>query len=106
MSRSRLFKTLEIPPGHIVRTVELIFKSAAAAVSLTFDFCTGRFPPLPLRRDKNGLWRIQLMLTPGRYRYQFIVNGRWLNDPASCAFRLGNSRRNNCAARVAEDIPS
>jgi len=100
MTRSRAFKTLEVPPGHIVRAVELIFKSAATAVCIAGDFCNERFGRLPLRRDKKGVWRIRLMLTPGRYRYQFIINGRWLNDPKNCPLRLSGSRENSCAARV------
>jgi 1,4-alpha-glucan branching enzyme len=51
-------------------------------------------------RDNNGMWRIQLMLTPGRYRYQFVIDGEWLNDPKSCGCRLDHLRGNNCAVRI------
>jgi 1,4-alpha-glucan branching enzyme len=102
MFRQRLFKTLEIPPGHIVRTVEWIFKSTAATVSIsiTGDFCSEPFPSLPLHKDDKGVWRIQVMLTPGRYRYQFIINGRWLNDLKNCDFSQGRRAENHCAVRI------
>lgn len=97
MSRSRTLRTLEVPPGHIVRTVELIFKSAAKAVCIAGDFCSERFGHLPMRRDKTGIWRIRLILTPGRYNYQFIVS------PKSCGPRLDDLNGNSCAVRLIED---
>jgi len=29
----------------------------------------------------NGAWRTQLPLSPGRYRYRFVVDGNWVTDP-------------------------
>jgi chromosome partitioning protein len=29
----------------------------------------------------NGIWRKMLELAPGRYRYRYVVDGRWLADP-------------------------
>ena len=29
----------------------------------------------------NGLWRKMIELTPGRYRYRYVVDGRWVKDP-------------------------
>lgn len=32
--------------------------------------------------DRNGIWSLSLPLPPGRYRYEFIVDGvRWVTDP-------------------------
>ncbi|MBI4326489.1 MAG: hypothetical protein HY674_14665 [Chloroflexi bacterium] len=101
MSRSLRFKSLEVPPGHIFRTVRLFFKCAtAAAVSITGDFCNHQTRRLPLRRDPHRIWRIQLLLTPGRYRYQFIVDRRWLNDPRSCGTNPRCPDGPNCALRI------
>ena len=30
---------------------------------------------------KDGMWTIEVPLKPGNYRYQFIVDGRWREDP-------------------------
>ena len=35
----------------------------------------------PLRRDKHGVWRVCLALEPGIYRYRFLVDGMWQDDP-------------------------
>ena len=29
----------------------------------------------------NGLWRKMIELAPGRYRYRYVVDGRWVKDP-------------------------
>jgi 1,4-alpha-glucan branching enzyme len=38
---------------------------------------------LPMRRQKNGSWRITVALEPGReYQFRYLVDGQmWLNDP-------------------------
>lgn len=43
----------------------------------------------PLKRDKNGMWKISLNLNPGQYEYRFLVDGGWQNDPSCCDF-VGN----------------
>ena len=35
----------------------------------------------PLKRDEDGVWKITLPLTPGRYEYRFMTDGKWENDP-------------------------
>jgi 1,4-alpha-glucan branching enzyme len=34
-----------------------------------------------LRRGGNGLWEKRLTLTPGRYEYKYVVDGKWIHDP-------------------------
>jgi len=34
-----------------------------------------------LRRFKDGVWKKKLKLEPGRYEYQFVVDGTWWADP-------------------------
>lgn len=31
----------------------------------------------------EGLWQKRLLLTPGRYRYKFVVDGKWVPDPGN-----------------------
>jgi 1,4-alpha-glucan branching enzyme len=95
------FKTLIVSSGHIFRTVEITFKSVSAkTVAVIGDFATSHFPPLPMTRVAHGLWRIELRLTPGCYRYQFVVDGALMKDAQACSAnprRLGGT---NCALRV------
>jgi 1,4-alpha-glucan branching enzyme len=32
-------------------------------------------------RQKDGSYRKRLQLPPGRYRYKFVVDGQWVEDP-------------------------
>lgn len=36
-----------------------------------------------LRKFKGDIWRKKLKLKPGRYEYQFVVDGQWWCDPAN-----------------------
>jgi 1,4-alpha-glucan branching enzyme len=35
----------------------------------------------PMRCSAPGHWTMELMLAPGSYEYQYVVDGSWLNDP-------------------------
>ena len=37
----------------------------------------------PMARDADGVWRLRLDLAPGQWLYKFIVDGRWVHDPAT-----------------------
>jgi 1,4-alpha-glucan branching enzyme len=34
----------------------------------------------PLEKSGEGIWRITVHLLPGRYEYNFIVDGNWIQD--------------------------
>jgi 1,4-alpha-glucan branching enzyme len=33
----------------------------------------------------GGLWKKVIKLPPGRYRYRYVVDGRWQSDPSNAA---------------------
>jgi hypothetical protein len=35
----------------------------------------------PMLTQRPGVWRMSLPLPPGRYRYRFVVDGKWMTDP-------------------------
>lgn len=53
----------------------------AKNVYLAGEFNNWNVSEFPMRRYKNGLYKKSLKLTPGRYEYQFIVDGNWWTDP-------------------------
>ena len=55
----------------------------ANEVLLIGDFNSWKAGGVSLKKDKDGLWRIELALDPGKYEYKFIVDGNWQNDPAN-----------------------
>ena len=61
----------------------------AARVSLVGDFNDWDAARTPMRRIREGaVWTAVVPLSPGRYRYAFLVDGsRWLADPTAPAVR-------------------
>lgn len=37
----------------------------------------------PMIRLEDGRWAKELALPPGRYEYRFVVDGKWVDDPAA-----------------------
>ncbi|MBI4436083.1 MAG: PilZ domain-containing protein [Candidatus Omnitrophica bacterium] len=55
---------------------------SAKSVSLVGDFNDWDPQANPMRRTKNGAWKLTLSLPPGSYQYQFYVDGVWQADPS------------------------
>jgi hypothetical protein len=52
--------------------------AGSVAVLGTFN----NWVPTPLTKNKDGIWTASLTLSPGRYEYAFVIDGRWLGqDP-------------------------
>lgn len=58
------------------------YRPAAAEVALAGDF-SGWSNRLPMRRDANGWWTLDLALPPGEYRFRYVADGEWYTDFAS-----------------------
>jgi len=55
----------------------------AESVFLSGDFNEWNTSSHPLKKEKDGEWKISLSLKPGQYQYRFLVDGEWQNDPRS-----------------------
>ena len=56
----------------------------ARRVALAGDFNDWDAARVLMRREASGLWTVDVPLTPGRYRYVFVVDGRrFVADPAA-----------------------
>jgi chromosome partitioning protein len=53
----------------------------AKKVLIAGDFNNWSPMSTPMLMTGNGQWRMKLPLMPGRYRYRFIVDGKWVTDP-------------------------
>jgi 1,4-alpha-glucan branching enzyme len=58
------------------------FRAGARHVSLAGDFNQWA-EQLPMRRDGEGWWVIELKLAPGDYRFRYVADGTWYTDFAS-----------------------
>jgi len=45
------------------------------------DFNGWKLDETTLMEHNNGLWTKRISLTPGSYRYKFVKDGEWLEDP-------------------------
>jgi hypothetical protein len=71
------------PAGQPVAFV--IYVPGAHTVSLAGDFNNWSTTATPLQpAGASGAWVVTVPLTPGRYHYAFVVNGKeWLTDPGA-----------------------
>jgi len=54
----------------------------------------------PMKKDKNGNWKVTLDLRPGRYEYRFFADGRWENDPGCSSCVPNEFGSKNCVKIV------
>jgi 1,4-alpha-glucan branching enzyme len=69
-------KELKVKPKR--RKVIFSLKSPdTKEVILTGDFNGWDAAKHPMKKDNDGIWRKIVMLSPGRYEYKFLVDGKW-----------------------------
>lgn len=68
---------------------------AAKTVFVSGSFDTYWQKRYPLQRDARGRWTGVLDLAPGRYEYQFLVDGHWQYDPSQSSVEDSFGTRNN-----------
>ena len=58
----------------------------AQAVALSGDFNDWNPSKTPLKKERDGKWKTELDLAPGRYEYRYWVDGDWQNEqnPVEC----------------------
>jgi 1,4-alpha-glucan branching enzyme len=61
----------------------------AQTVLVAGEFTGWQEAPLTLKKDKSGVWKTTVPLSPGRYQYRLLVDGQWRDDP-NCAIREAN----------------
>lgn len=54
-----------------------------------------------MKKDKKGVWKVTVSLSPGRYEYRFFVDGNWESDP-SCAGCVPNEFGSQNCVRIVE----
>jgi 1,4-alpha-glucan branching enzyme len=60
-----------------------IVAPGAKEVFVAGSFNNWHTAAIPLKSLPSGEWRGELKLPPGRYEYLFVVDGKWLPDPAA-----------------------
>ena len=69
-------------PSREVLVRLIVLEPLAMSVHVAGDFNDWSPSETPLTPAADGAWTVMLRLEPGRYEYQFVVDGReWLADP-------------------------
>ena len=54
-------------------------QSDAAQVYLAGSF--RNWQPVPMKKQQDGRYALDLKLTPGTHEYKFVIDGQWTTDP-------------------------
>jgi len=52
----------------------------AKEVYLAGEFNDWNNQSLPMKKDKDGVWKTEIKLPPGRYEYKFFADLAWVED--------------------------
>jgi 1,4-alpha-glucan branching enzyme len=63
------------------KNVEFAFYSPEAMnVYVAGEFNGWDHQSLPMKKDKDGIWRLKVKLLPGRYEYKFFADNAWIEN--------------------------
>jgi 1,4-alpha-glucan branching enzyme len=75
-----------------LKVVILLRAPEAKEVFLLGDFNNWDPQTAPMKKDGLGLWKMSMLLAPGRYEYKLLVDGQWrldANNPNRALNALG-----------------
>ncbi len=68
-------------------------------------FVAGKFnnwntKSMPMKKGKDGTWRIKIKLSPGTYEYKYFVDDAWIQDVPGAALTPNPFGTHNCVMTV------
>lgn len=87
--------------ADIKRDVKFVLHALEAKeVYLSGEFNNWDTTSVPMKKSSAGEWQAEVDLAPGRYEYNFFVDGVWVEDPG-CRERIANPfGTRNCVIQV------
>ena len=77
MAQSGIRKEDVMPVRKTTKKVEFgLTAPTAKTVTLVGSFNSWNKDSNPLKKDKNGYWKMEVALKPGRHEYKFVVDGQ------------------------------
>ena len=67
--------------GRKKGTVQFVVKAADGAAQVYLAGAFRNWEPLPMRRQQDGRFALELKLPPGTHEYKFVIDGQWMTDP-------------------------
>jgi len=62
-------------------TVQFSVKPPDGAAQVYLAGAFRNWEPLPMRKQKDGCFALELMVPSGTHEYKFLIDGRWVTDP-------------------------
>ncbi len=97
-------KTTKGPKKMIQSTEFSLMAPDAQEIFLAGDFNDWETSMYAMRKFKNGKCTKKLKLKPGRYEYQFVVDGYWCVDPANPNRKANSFGSENSVIEVGEEV--
>ncbi len=92
-----------IKPSKPSKTKKVSFSLSAPEahdVKLAGEFNEWSEAANVMKKGSDGVWKTSVLLPPGTYQYNYVVDGQWTNDP-DCQTRVRNSYGTyNCVCEV------
>jgi chromosome partitioning protein len=73
----------ELPKINLSEVTLTLQAPEASRVYVAGDFNGWKTDDTTLMEWDNGVWRKRVSLTAGQYRYKFVKDGEWIEDPAN-----------------------
>jgi hypothetical protein len=58
-----------------------LYQCNARSVFLAGSFNAWNPQSTPMKNNGSGKWEAAVNLSPGKYEYRFVVDGKWIDDP-------------------------
>ena len=88
----------------LISTEFVIMVPEAQKVFLAGDFNNWNPREFSMRKFKNGSCKKKVKLKPGRYEYQFIVDGNWWTDPENLERSASPFGTENSVINVTDNV--
>ncbi len=94
-------RKVQLLPEYLPARITLwLYQPNAKEVRLAGSFNNWDAGSTPMQHDGEGCWRVELILTRGRYEYRFVVDGNWADDPLASAYVTNPFGTLNCVLSV------
>jgi 1,4-alpha-glucan branching enzyme len=84
-----------------MKRIDFTFNAPEAQkVCITGTFNNWNTKSMPMKKGKDGTWRIMVKLSPGRYEYKYFVDGTWAQNIPGAELAPNPFGTNNCVIGV------
>ncbi len=84
-----------------VKEVEFTFcASGAKKICIAGTFNAWNTKSMPMKKGKDGTWRVTIKLPLGRYEYKYFVDGVWAENPPGADMAPNSFGTYNCVISV------